>query len=145
MLNINLENLKTVEAGKIGLGYMAEQANIAIESADEVIADIVSKTIHTIEDVKESKLVHAGIKTATYGVVGKLTTIGVETALGAIGIDTSLDTLHSISDLAIGAGATMVGAGVAISAFQNRNKTFEDLSDIAVITPATETKTETIE
>ena len=141
MLNINMENLKTIEAGKIGLGYAVEQANIVIESADEVLADVISKTIHTIEDVKESKLVSAGLKTATYGVVGKIATIGVETALGAIGIDTSLDTLHSVADFTIGAGATMVGAGVAISAFQNRNKTYDDLSDIAIIVPATETET----
>ena len=136
-----MENLKTIEAGKIGLGYAVEQANIVIESADEVLADVISKTIHTIEDVKESKLVSAGLKTATYGVVGKIATIGVETALGAIGIDTSLDTLHSVADFTIGAGATMVGAGVAISAFQNRNKTYDDLSDIAIIVPATETET----
>ena len=136
-----MENLKTIEAGKIGLGYAVEQANIVIESADEVLSDVISKTIHTIEDVKESKLVSAGLKTATYGVVGKIATIGVETALGAIGIDTSLDTLHSVADFTIGAGATMVGAGVAISAFQNRNKTYDDLSDIAIIVPATETET----
>lgn len=141
MLNLNLESMKTVEAGMIGIEYGVRQANALIGSADEVLADTIAKTIFTIEDVKESKLVSAGIKTATYGVVGKIATIGVETALGAIGIDTSLDTLHSVADFAIGAGATMVGAGVAISAFQNRNKTYDDLSDIAIIVPATETET----
>ncbi|MGL5767932.1 MAG: hypothetical protein ACRCX8_20030 [Sarcina sp.] len=142
---LNLENLKTVEAGMVGIEYGIRQANALIGSADEVLADTIAKTIFAIEDMKESKLVSAGIKTATYGVVGKIATIGVETALSAVGVETSLDTLHSVADLAIGAGATMVGAGIVVSAFGNRNKTYDDLADIAVITPATETKTETIE
>lgn len=133
MLNLDLGSMKTAEVGAKALAYGSEQLNTVIESADALVADSLSVLCHTIEDSKNSSLVSAGVSTLKYGVVAKVATIGLETALGAIGIDTSLDTLHNVSDLAIGAGATLVGAGIAVSAFSNRNKTADDMDDLVPV------------